>query len=136
MWFSWGKHDLGRELRILRREMRVIVSAFQEALAGWTGYANELKAQNSDLRSKLEAAQSTLDDWAAIDAAEDAAQAAALQQRLADQLAAALEAVKNPPQEPELPDEPEEPGDEPADGGDEPTPEDPPGEVPGDDGTP
>lgn len=102
MWLSFGKADLDKELRKINHRIGILMATFAEALAGWTNYAGELKAQ-------LEAANATLADWRNIDAAEDAEQAAALEQQLADQLAAALEAVKNPPVEPEVPVEPEAP---------------------------
>lgn len=109
MWLSFGKADLDAELRKINHRIGILMATFAEALAGWTNYAGELKAQNDDLRTQLEAANATLADWRNIDAAEDAEQAAALEQQLADQLAAALEAVKNPPVEPEVPVEPEAP---------------------------
>lgn len=90
MWFSFGKADIDGELRMINHRIGVLMATFAEALAGWTNYANELKAQ-------LEAVNATLADWQAIDATEDAAQAAALEQQLADQVQAALDAVKNPP---------------------------------------
>jgi hypothetical protein len=84
-------------------ELGVDMSAVDEALASWTTAYNELEAHNDELVTQLEAANETIEQLVATDAAEDSEQKAALEAQIAQQITTALELAKNPPAPPEPP---------------------------------
>ncbi len=102
---AFGRITFG--LLYLFERLWIDMTAVDEALAGWTRYAQELKNHSQGLQEQLEDALARIQQLIATDAQEDAAQAEALQQQIAEQITSALETVKNPPQEPGS-EEPEE----------------------------
>jgi len=86
----------------------VDMTSVDQALAGWTDYANQLEAQNAELKqqntdvtSQLETANQTIQQLKDTDAAEDAAQAQALTDQIAQQIQDALDAAKAEPTTPD-----------------------------------